>query len=303
MDEIEAARARGGQELGARTRARLRSTEQLQDQLATLAWLKKQPFARPTQIAVMDNSVGGIETVLGAEHACSGNHRNRPILLSAMWVTNRQQSLAVGATGTPTTLVGPLNNMWVSAFMTTPTPGDYASQVVYLNELIPSASDAGSYSYGSEVLSATGTVLAGPQSNATFVEVPRCDASQRGTPLANYYAPVLQFSGITDANGMLGGSTVTYFEISGPPNPPLQGSNGNNFLVPANSAPVLCAVSGSVLTGGLVVGPSQIPGPGSNPIYSTLIPQLFSTLLPQTGIAINLSSGQIAEIAGATQGY
>ena len=69
MDEIEAARARGGQELGARTMARLLSTEQLQDQLAALAWLKKQPFAQPTQIAVMGNSFGGIETVLGAEHA------------------------------------------------------------------------------------------------------------------------------------------------------------------------------------------------------------------------------------------
>ena len=68
MDEIEAARARGGQELGARTMARLLSTEQLQDQLAALAWLTKQPFARPTQIAVMGNSFGGIETVLGAEH-------------------------------------------------------------------------------------------------------------------------------------------------------------------------------------------------------------------------------------------
>ena len=69
MDEIEAARAHGGPELGARTMARLLSTEQLQDQLAALAWLQKQPFARPTQIAVMGNSFGGIETVLGAEHA------------------------------------------------------------------------------------------------------------------------------------------------------------------------------------------------------------------------------------------
>ena len=68
MDEIEAARARGGQELGDQTMARLLNTEQLQDQLAALAWLKTQPFARPTQIAVMGNSFGGIETVLGAEH-------------------------------------------------------------------------------------------------------------------------------------------------------------------------------------------------------------------------------------------
>jgi dipeptidyl aminopeptidase/acylaminoacyl peptidase len=68
MDEIEAARARGGRESGAGTMARLLSTEQLQDQLAALAWLQKQPFVRPTQIAVMGNSFGGIETVLGAEH-------------------------------------------------------------------------------------------------------------------------------------------------------------------------------------------------------------------------------------------
>ena len=67
MDEVEAARARGGQELGGRTMARLLSTEQLQDQLAALAWLKKQPFARSTQIAVMGNSFGGVEAVLGAE--------------------------------------------------------------------------------------------------------------------------------------------------------------------------------------------------------------------------------------------
>jgi len=69
MDVINAARARGGQEVGARTTARLLSTEQLQDQLAALEWLKQQPFARPAQIAVMGNSFGGIETVLGAEHA------------------------------------------------------------------------------------------------------------------------------------------------------------------------------------------------------------------------------------------
>jgi carboxymethylenebutenolidase len=67
MDEVEAARARGGQDMGGRTMARLLSTEQLQDQLAALAWLKKQPFARPMQIAVMGNSFGGVEAVLGAE--------------------------------------------------------------------------------------------------------------------------------------------------------------------------------------------------------------------------------------------
>jgi carboxymethylenebutenolidase len=67
MDEVEAARARGGEVLAAQTVARLLSTEQLQDQMAALGWLKKQSFVRPTQIAVMGNSFGGIETVLGAE--------------------------------------------------------------------------------------------------------------------------------------------------------------------------------------------------------------------------------------------
>ena len=68
MDQIQAARAHGGRESGARTMVRLLSTEQLQDQLSALAWLQRQPFARTSQIAVMGNSFGGIETVLGAEH-------------------------------------------------------------------------------------------------------------------------------------------------------------------------------------------------------------------------------------------
>ena len=69
LDELEAAQKRGGPELRARTLARLMSTEQLEDQLAALAWLQQQPFVVRTQIAVMGNSFGGIETVLGAEHA------------------------------------------------------------------------------------------------------------------------------------------------------------------------------------------------------------------------------------------
>jgi dipeptidyl aminopeptidase/acylaminoacyl peptidase len=67
MDQIEAARAQGGDAVGARILTRLLSTEQLQDQLAALAWLRKQPFVRGTQIAAMGNSFGGIETVLGSE--------------------------------------------------------------------------------------------------------------------------------------------------------------------------------------------------------------------------------------------
>jgi carboxymethylenebutenolidase len=68
-DEIEAARTRGGMPEAARTMVRLLTTEQLQDQMAALAWLKKQPFALPTRIAVMGNSFGGIESVLGAEQS------------------------------------------------------------------------------------------------------------------------------------------------------------------------------------------------------------------------------------------
>lgn len=67
QDEIQAAEVRGGEALAAQTMVRLLSTEQLQDQMAALAWIKKQPFVRPTQIAVMGNSFGGIEAVLGVE--------------------------------------------------------------------------------------------------------------------------------------------------------------------------------------------------------------------------------------------
>jgi dipeptidyl aminopeptidase/acylaminoacyl peptidase len=67
MDEIEAARARGGRPLAADTLVRLLTTEQLQDQMSALAWLRTQSFVRSTRIAAMGNSFGGIETVLGAE--------------------------------------------------------------------------------------------------------------------------------------------------------------------------------------------------------------------------------------------
>ncbi|MGD1029013.1 alpha/beta hydrolase family protein [Candidatus Binatus soli] len=65
-DEIAAARSRGGEAQAADTMVRLLETNQFQDQMAALAWLKNQPFVRPTNIAVMGNSFGGVETVLGA---------------------------------------------------------------------------------------------------------------------------------------------------------------------------------------------------------------------------------------------
>lgn len=69
QDEIQAARNKGGDALAAQTLVRLLSTDHLQDQLAALAWISKQAFVRPGQIAAMGNSYGGIETVLGAEAA------------------------------------------------------------------------------------------------------------------------------------------------------------------------------------------------------------------------------------------
>ena len=67
MDQINAAIARGGIGEGASTLIRLLETDQLDDQLAALAWLRKASFVHPSRIAVAGNSFGGIEAVLGAE--------------------------------------------------------------------------------------------------------------------------------------------------------------------------------------------------------------------------------------------
>lgn len=64
-DELVAARTQGGHQAAVSTLVRLLSTEQLQDQLAALAWLRRQPFVRAAQVAVMGNSFGGIEALLG----------------------------------------------------------------------------------------------------------------------------------------------------------------------------------------------------------------------------------------------
>jgi carboxymethylenebutenolidase len=66
-DQIAAAQKSGGDSAGAATMVRLLETDHLQDQLAALAWLRKQSFVRPNRIAVAGNSFGGVETVLGAE--------------------------------------------------------------------------------------------------------------------------------------------------------------------------------------------------------------------------------------------
>jgi dienelactone hydrolase len=67
VDEIAAARRRGGPAAGAATMQRLLETDHLDDQMAALAWLRATAFVAPDRIAVAGNSFGGIETVLGAE--------------------------------------------------------------------------------------------------------------------------------------------------------------------------------------------------------------------------------------------
>lgn len=66
-DEITAAVTKGGIRAGAATMIRLLETDHLDDQLAALAWLRKNSFVQSNRIAVAGNSFGGIETVLGAE--------------------------------------------------------------------------------------------------------------------------------------------------------------------------------------------------------------------------------------------
>ena len=66
-DEINRAMKSGGMRAAAATMVRLLETDHLDDQLAALAWLRKQSFVQADRIAVAGNSFGGIETVLGAE--------------------------------------------------------------------------------------------------------------------------------------------------------------------------------------------------------------------------------------------
>jgi dienelactone hydrolase len=72
-DDIADARTHGGFKDGAATMSRLLSTEQLEDQLTALQWLRAQKFIKPNQVAVAGNSFGGVEAVLGAaqEYYCA----------------------------------------------------------------------------------------------------------------------------------------------------------------------------------------------------------------------------------------
>ncbi len=66
-DQIAEARKTGGMPAAVATMVRLLETDHLNDQLAALAWLQRQPFVRSERIAVGGNSFGGVEAVLGAE--------------------------------------------------------------------------------------------------------------------------------------------------------------------------------------------------------------------------------------------
>jgi len=68
-DQISAAVKAGGLDSGAATMIKLLSNEHLSDQLAALQWLRTQPFVNAKRVAVAGTSFGGIETVLGVEHA------------------------------------------------------------------------------------------------------------------------------------------------------------------------------------------------------------------------------------------
>jgi len=73
-DQIADAQKTGGMRAAAATMVRLLETDHLNDQLAALAWLRKQSFVDPHRVAVAGTSFGGIEVVLGAEKGtyCAG---------------------------------------------------------------------------------------------------------------------------------------------------------------------------------------------------------------------------------------
>jgi len=66
-DLINSAIKQSGMPAGAEIMVRLLETDHLDDQLASLAWLRKNSSVVPSRIAVAGNSFGGVETVLGAE--------------------------------------------------------------------------------------------------------------------------------------------------------------------------------------------------------------------------------------------
>ena len=74
MGDIQAAWVAVGVSAAAAVLVHRHETDQLDDQLAGLAWLRSAPFVAPGRIAVAGHSFGGIQTVLGVERAdyCAG---------------------------------------------------------------------------------------------------------------------------------------------------------------------------------------------------------------------------------------
>jgi carboxymethylenebutenolidase len=74
MDDINTTWRKDGPSAAAAVLVRRHETDQLDDQLAGLAWLRTATFVAPGRIAVAGNSFGGIQTVLGVERAdyCAG---------------------------------------------------------------------------------------------------------------------------------------------------------------------------------------------------------------------------------------
>lgn len=68
-DEIASAREHAGLTGASEVMTKLLVTEQLDDQLAALEWLKTQSNIIPSRIAAVGNSFGGIEAILGASKA------------------------------------------------------------------------------------------------------------------------------------------------------------------------------------------------------------------------------------------
>jgi carboxymethylenebutenolidase len=75
VDRIRGKQQQQGHDESMRTAVRLLETEQLQDQLEALAYLKKLPFVDAQRVVVAGCSFGGIETLLGAESTAGAGYQ------------------------------------------------------------------------------------------------------------------------------------------------------------------------------------------------------------------------------------
>lgn len=87
-EEVEEERSRGGDEAALELFAKLMNTEQLDDQLAGLAYLKSQPFVDQNHIAVMGCEDGAVQAVFGAASKGSYGSAVAISLASEDWTGN-----------------------------------------------------------------------------------------------------------------------------------------------------------------------------------------------------------------------